>query len=71
VENSEECGFELLILIHLETLKKEGITFDFPGRTVLYALREKKLSRFSPKILYRPQIGTLVHSLEAFSGQID
>ena len=71
IEDSQHVGFEMLLPALLGMLEKQGITFDFPGRKALFALRDKKLSRFDPAILYNSNVHTAYHSLEAFIGQID
>jgi len=71
VEASEHVGFEILIPSLLDLLRREEISFDFPGSEQLARLNLKKLARFNPQILYRQVQTTLVHSLEAFVGKID
>ena len=68
VDLCKAVGFEVLIPSLLELLSKEGIRFDFPGRTLLLQLRDKKLSKIRPEMLYRNAPVALLHSLEAFHG---
>jgi hypothetical protein len=71
VSSTMHVGFEILVPSLLELLEKDGEPLDFPGREILMSLNRRKLSKFSPEILYVPQKTTLVHSLEAFVSKID
>ena len=71
VEASDHVGFEILVPAMLQYLENEGVVFEFPQRQELLALNRKKLTKFSPQMIYDQQATTLVHSLEAFVGQID
>ena len=71
VESSEHVGFEILVPTLLRLLETEGICFHLPGLQILMALNAKKLGKFDPHVLYSPTKSTLLHSLEAFIGEID
>ena len=71
VKDGQHVGFEILVPALLTLLEKEGIYFDFPGRKTLFDLRDEKLARFDVSRLYGPETTTMIHSLEAFIGQID
>ena len=71
VESSEHVGFEILVPALLRLLESEGIRFRIPGLKILTALNAKKLGTFDLQSLYGPTQNTLLHSLEAFVGQID
>ncbi|KAI4099650.1 MAG: hypothetical protein L6R37_005881 [Teloschistes peruensis] len=64
-------AFELLVPAHLSMLQDEGITLDFPQKSVLMNFRAKKLARLDPSTLYGPQKSTLLYSLEGFIGRIN
>ncbi|KAL8779841.1 MAG: hypothetical protein Q9194_001215 [Teloschistes cf. exilis] len=70
-EASVCIAFELLVPAHLSMLQDEGITLDFPQKSVLMNFRAKKLARLDPSILYGPQKSTLLYSLEGFIGRIN
>ena len=73
VESTLPVGFELLVSALLDYLEQEGLVFSFPGRQMLFKLKDKKMTRFEPEMLYSHEKSTsgLVHSLEAFAGKID
>ena len=71
VEESNHVGLEILVPALLALLEKEGIYFQFPGRKALFLLRDKKLAKFDARCLYGQESTTLVHSLEAFVGELD
>ncbi|KAF2184211.1 hypothetical protein K469DRAFT_689529 [Zopfia rhizophila CBS 207.26] len=71
VKSTLHVGFEILVPALLEQLESYGVSFDFPQREELFALKAKKLSRFDPSLLYGSQQTTLLHSLEAFIGKVD
>ncbi|EED11984.1 terpene synthase family protein [Talaromyces stipitatus ATCC 10500] len=71
VEATDHVGSEILVSAHLRLLSEKGITFDFPGSESLKRLNKEKLKKFSPELLYGSEPITLIHSLEAFAGQID
>ncbi len=70
VDSGIHVGFEILVPSLLAMLETEQIYFSFPGRRVLQKLREAKLAKFDPPMIYNGQT-TLVHSLEAFVSEID
>ncbi len=73
VESTAHVGFELLVPTLLDDLEQEGLVFDFAGRKMLLEIKNKKMTRFQPEMLYSNMNVTtaLVHSLEAFAGTID
>ena len=71
VEATVHVGFEILVPALLAYLEQEGLYFDFPGRTQLYATNAKKLAKFKPEYLYMDVKATALHSLEAFIGKLD
>lgn len=71
VASVDRVGLELLIPAHQRLLQEEGVFLDFPGAIELNRLREAKLARFSPDILYGSTPTTITHSLEAFIGVVD
>lgn len=70
VDETGHVGFEILVPRLLEMLRTENSIFDFPGLQRLRSLQNRKLKNFSPSILYG-QTTTLLHSLEAFGGDIE
>ncbi len=73
VESTAHVGFELLVPALLDDLEQEGLVFDFTGREMLLKIKNKKMTRFQPEMLYSDKNVTtaLIHSLEAFAGKID
>ena len=74
VETSDHVGFEILVPALLRFLEEEevdGVCFEFPQKEALMVLNQKKLAGFNPHMLYGQHMTTLVHSMEAFVGQID
>ncbi|KAL9070875.1 MAG: hypothetical protein Q9157_005668 [Trypethelium eluteriae] len=71
VEATVHVGFEILIPALLAYLEQEGLHFDFPGKTQLYAINAKKLTKFKPEYLYTNVKMSALHSLEAFIGKLD
>jgi hypothetical protein len=71
VASADSVGFEVVIPGMLELLSSEGIHFDFPGRTLLLDLNQKKISKIPPSIWSKNLQTTLAHSLEAFVGKVD
>lgn len=71
VEVADYIGFELLVPAHLELLEQEGFVFQFKGKETLIKIKDKKMAKFDPAILYTNTRTTAVHSLEAFVGKID
>lgn len=67
---ADQVGFEVLVPSLLEALGQEGVAIDFPQLDVLRAIRDTKLAKLPPSILYKTP-STLLHSLEAFVGHID
>ena len=64
-------GFEYLFPALLKLLGSEGIDFSFPAEKAILRLRETKLKKFSPDLLYGTEDTTLLHSLEAFTDVVD
>ena len=62
-------GYEVLVPAHLDMLSDEGIQFEFPGRMLLLQMRDHKLAKVLPELLYRDAPLALLHSLEAFHGR--
>ena len=71
VESTIHVGFKSLVPTLLDLLEKEQFLFDFPGRVPLMKIRETKMARFNPEILYADKKMAALHSREAFIGQID
>ena len=73
VKTTDHVGFEILVPAILELLEKYGVTFRFPGRDLLFSLRDRKLSKFQPRMLYDESMvmAAAIHSLEGFIGKID
>ncbi|MCJ1360209.1 MAG: hypothetical protein MMC33_010212 [Icmadophila ericetorum] len=71
VTSADHVGFEIIIPAMLELLSQEGIHFDFPGRSLLMELNQKKLSKIPSSIWSAKIQTTLTHSLEAFIGKVD
>lgn len=70
IESSDRVGFEILVPSLLHLLEKEGCLFEFPARKELFQLGDKKLQRLKSTLTGKSQ-STLVHSLEAFVGNLD
>ena len=70
VDSGIHVGFEILVPALLAMLETENMFFNFPGRLVLEKLRKAKLAKLDLQLIYGGQT-TLVHSLEAFIGDID
>ena len=69
-----ECnavGFEILVPSLLDLLQREGIHFAFPGKELLLEIRDQKLAKVRPEMLYKSAPLALLHSLEAFHGHKD
>ncbi|KAF3385516.1 Phyllocladan-16-alpha-ol synthase [Penicillium rolfsii] len=71
VEATLHVGFEILVPALLGYLAEENIAFEFPGRDLLFTIRDQKLARFKAEFLYAPIQTTALHSLEAFIGLIN
>lgn len=70
VDSGIHVGFEILVPALLAMLETEQMYFSFPGRHLLQKLRDAKLAKFDPQMIYNGQT-TLVHSLEALVSEID
>ena len=70
VETCVNVGVEILVPAILAMLETEGVYFRFPGQPRLQAVREEKMAKLNPHILYDTPT-TFHHSLEAFIGVID
>ncbi|ORY03146.1 hypothetical protein BCR34DRAFT_492590 [Clohesyomyces aquaticus] len=68
IESCNAVGFEVLAPGLLDLLSAEGFEFDFPSKTQLLKLRDAKLARLSPEMMYKLGPSALLHSLEAFHG---
>ncbi|KAK0664546.1 hypothetical protein QBC41DRAFT_283750 [Cercophora samala] len=64
-------GFEMLLPKLLQLLAKEGINLEFPARPMLEKIRAMKMARVRLDKLYEGHKSTLLHSLEAFIGDVD
>ena len=71
VGESKAVGFEVLVPSLLDLLQEEGIHFAFPGKELLLGIRDQKLAKVRPEMLYRSAPSALLHSLEAFHGHKD
>ncbi|KAL8820701.1 MAG: hypothetical protein Q9223_001124 [Gallowayella weberi] len=71
VAGTLHVGFEILVPSLLNLLDKAGTEFNFPGRRLLCTMRDSKMTRFHPSIMYSETQTTLLHSLEALVGLID
>ena len=71
VEASMHVGFEIIVPMLLSLLEREQIFFQFSKRQVLIELKEKKLKHFYRELVCGDRKTTLLHSLEAFIGEID
>lgn len=71
VNAAVHVGFEILVPKLLDLLELQGLEFDFPGLVDLMSLNRLKMSKFKPTVLYSSIQTTLLHSLEAFVGDID
>ncbi|VTO90858.1 unnamed protein product [Fusarium graminearum] len=72
VEETNHIGVELIVPALLSTLEKElgESSFEFPCKGILEKMYEEKLGNFDLEKVYgKPS--SLLHSLEAFLGQID
>lgn len=66
-----ECnavGFEVLVPGILDLLQEENIRFEFPEKELLLKIRDQKLAKLRPGMLYSTPPLALLHSLEAFHG---
>ncbi|KAG9229804.1 hypothetical protein BJ875DRAFT_521962 [Amylocarpus encephaloides] len=71
VASCDHVGFEIIIPCMLEHLNQQGLTFTFPGKTLLAKLNEKKLGKIHPAVWSGKVQTTITHSLEAFLGKGD
>jgi hypothetical protein len=71
LEDTDHVGFEILVPKLLTMLQAEGLDLNFPGLQYLMLLKNRKLGTLSPAILYEQKKTTLLHSLEAFIGDIE
>jgi len=67
VSSCREVGFEVLVPAMLSLVEKQrDSNLEFPARERLLQLRQAKLSKISPKLLYSHAPKSLLHSMEAF-----
>ncbi|MCJ1240864.1 geranylgeranyl pyrophosphate synthetase [Varicellaria rhodocarpa] len=71
VKSCNHVGFEVLVPAPLGLISDYNITFYFPGAQTLRQLNATKLANFNEQMLYTKLPTSLLHSLEAFVGQID
>ena len=71
IEQADAVGFEVLAPSLLELLAQHEIEIDFPGKPELLAIRDAKLAKIRPDLLYEHAPVALLHSLEAFHGRAD
>lgn len=71
IEQSDNVGFEILVPSLLHQLRDFGIHFRFPGHQRLLHLRDEKLKKFKPELVYSQTQTTILHSLEALVGLVD
>ncbi|KAF2744065.1 hypothetical protein M011DRAFT_461105 [Sporormia fimetaria CBS 119925] len=65
VDTCNSVGFEVLCPALLGLLSSQGHEFWFPSKEKLFKVREAKLARVSPKMIYKLAPSALLHSLEA------
>ena len=71
VSECNTVGFEVLVPSLLDLLEGENIHLDFPEKSLLLSIRDQKLAKVKPEVLYTAAPLTLLHSLEAFHGRRD
>lgn len=71
VGSTIHVGFEILVPNLLDLLEKQGLVFEFPGRDLLMKIKDLKMTKIRPEMLYANNSMTAIHSLEAFINQID
>ncbi len=71
VRECNAVGFEILVPSLLDLLQREEIHFAFPGKELLLEIRDQKLAKVRPEMLYKNAPLALLHSLEAFHGHKD
>jgi hypothetical protein len=68
IELCNAVGFEILAPGMLDLLSMEGFEFNFNSKAELLKVRDAKLARLSPEMMYKLGPSALLHSLEAFHG---
>lgn len=68
VGKCNSVGYEVLVPSLLGLLEDQGLYFDFPSKELLLRIRDKKLAKIRPDLLYGGKHFALLHSLEAFHG---
>ncbi|KAF2728061.1 hypothetical protein EJ04DRAFT_556991 [Polyplosphaeria fusca] len=71
VESTVHVGFEILVTSILRQLQSFGVQFAFPGRALLESVYERKMQKFSPRMVYGTHQMTILHSVEALAGVIE
>ncbi|GBF67142.1 copalyl diphosphate synthase [Trichophyton mentagrophytes] len=73
VSETMHVGFEIIVPKLLALLEEADAKFSFcfEGRDELVKINAAKLARFKPEALYGTVKMTMLHSLEAFVGEID
>ncbi|CAG8953632.1 hypothetical protein HYFRA_00010091 [Hymenoscyphus fraxineus] len=66
VGKCNSVGYEVLVPSLLELLEYEDLYLEFPGKEKLLEIRDKKLTKLRPEVLYQGKHFALLHSLEAF-----
>ncbi|KAI1330892.1 hypothetical protein F5Y16DRAFT_395857 [Xylariaceae sp. FL0255] len=70
IYSTDQVGFELLVITHLELLEQHDVCIKLPHIDILHEMRKAKLAKIPLPMIYRSP-STLHHSLEAFIGHID
>ncbi|KAH9884983.1 Ent-kaurene synthase [Xylariomycetidae sp. FL2044] len=70
IAESDQVGFEILVMAHISLLEKEGIILDLPRVKELRSVRDAKLAKFSGATAHAAP-STVHHSLEGFIGHVD
>ena len=70
VNRSLHVGFGVLVPVLLAMLEEDRSVSSFPGRDTIQALNRRRLAKFDPRLFFTKHLMTLVHSLEAFIGEI-
>lgn len=72
VASTDQVGFELLVVKHLDLLAGQGVAMDlhFTARPTLQALYDSKLARIPFETIHKYP-STMCHSLEALIGHMD
>lgn len=74
VLSTDHVGFEILVpklLYLLRIWAQIDLRDAFSGYSTLTQINQRKMAKFTPSLLYSTPRTTLVHSLEAFIGDID